>query len=206
MLLKVIEQVRCWAGTRIQIQPLSSSAGPVALEEGGASALLWLLLGGKWAGAVRGPGCPFELPFFCTWCISDSGSSTCLLCHGVLVPTIGSLILGWHGRWQKGPSSGKNGLDRKAISCHLLAGFRLPANSSWSLNLAFITVTLKSQISIQGAPTALLPLEPHPFPLPHVFLTRCVNPAHAIIPNPGSMKRVPARAGLNPKGLSTNGK
>lgn len=109
---------------RIQIQSLSSTSGSVALEEGSASALLWRLLGGKWARAVRGPGYPFELPFFCTWSISGSGSSACLLCHGVLVPTIGSLILGWRGRWQKGPSSGKMGLIGRpsAATCWLDSG------------------------------------------------------------------------------------
>lgn len=101
----------------------------------------------------------------------------------------------------------KNGLDRKTVICHLLAGFKLLPNSSWSLNLALITVTLKAKISVLSVPTSLLPLETRPFSLSPGSFPQSVNPVHISIPVPGDlyMKRALTRPMLNPKGLCANG-
>lgn len=93
----------------------------------------------------------------------------------------------------------KNGLSGKAIICHLLAGFKLLVNSFWSLNLALITVTLKSKISVLSILTSLFPFGLVLFHCPRVSFMSTPIPRYL------SMKKALASAMLNPKGLCANG-
>lgn len=67
---------------------------------------------------------------------------------------LGLFTQGWDRRWQK-PSSSEQSR-RKAVICHLLAGFKFLANSSWSLHFG---VTLLSKICV------FRPLSPPQVPL-----------------------------------------